>query len=247
VMATENYKYRFWIVLSMAAAFVLGVPIWWKSTEIYRANLPHDQIQHWYQIKPDQTPFSIELKLFIATGAGDSQKRASEIGISSQFSQRLDRLFKTSHENQSMNFQFKTTTQFIDPLENNNSDLLLERFSSSEPGKYHILLVPTSSTPSGYIYSNRLIYWEVDSKTLNSQLDQVLENVIDLLFDRIFTRPTENVMTTIPNKPAYKISFNLLQDSSGWENPIRSWPFKESQKRTTLQSYCFWFCLILFN
>ena len=32
------------VILSFVITILLGVPVWWKLTEVYRANLPHEQI-----------------------------------------------------------------------------------------------------------------------------------------------------------------------------------------------------------
>ena len=44
----EEIKLRFFVLLSFWALIVfLGLPIWWKTTTIYRANLPLDQMMDW--------------------------------------------------------------------------------------------------------------------------------------------------------------------------------------------------------
>jgi phosphatidylinositol glycan class S len=44
----ESIKLRSLVIFSFwAIILVLGVPIWWRTTTIYRANLPLDQMKDW--------------------------------------------------------------------------------------------------------------------------------------------------------------------------------------------------------
>jgi phosphatidylinositol glycan class S len=44
----ESILTRRYILLSFwALALFLGLPIWWKTTTVYRAPLPHDQMLEW--------------------------------------------------------------------------------------------------------------------------------------------------------------------------------------------------------
>jgi phosphatidylinositol glycan class S len=44
----ESIWMRRWILLSFwAVAVFLGLPIWWKTTTVYRAPLPLDQMLEW--------------------------------------------------------------------------------------------------------------------------------------------------------------------------------------------------------
>ena len=56
---------RLWITLSFAAMFVLGIPIWWKSTEIYRAELPYSEIEQWNVLKPHESLFEVDIEVYL--------------------------------------------------------------------------------------------------------------------------------------------------------------------------------------
>jgi len=39
------------VILSVWAVVLLGLPLWWKTTRVYRAELPYDSIDQWNQWK----------------------------------------------------------------------------------------------------------------------------------------------------------------------------------------------------
>lgn len=44
----EQIQLRIWTIASFWAIIILvGLPIWWKTTTIYRASLPLDQMMEW--------------------------------------------------------------------------------------------------------------------------------------------------------------------------------------------------------
>jgi hypothetical protein len=54
----EQIRMRSFVLLSFWAIVVfLGLPIWWKTTTIYRANLPLDQMMDWADGKVNIQPF----------------------------------------------------------------------------------------------------------------------------------------------------------------------------------------------
>lgn len=40
---------RIQIIFYFIITFLLGIPFWWYTTRVYRANLPHSQILELYQ------------------------------------------------------------------------------------------------------------------------------------------------------------------------------------------------------
>ena len=46
-MEENNDKIRRLIITSFFIIILLGVPLWWKTTEVYRAQLPFTEIEEW--------------------------------------------------------------------------------------------------------------------------------------------------------------------------------------------------------
>ena len=61
--------------------FIIGVPMWWKSTEIYRAEVPHALIEELSLQNLHLTPFQIYLDFIIYQNENDlssSEKKSLE-------------------------------------------------------------------------------------------------------------------------------------------------------------------------
>lgn len=59
-----DIRRRSWIVLSFWAIVIfLGLPIWWQTTSIYRANLPLDEMMSWADGKACQLAFPLQITL----------------------------------------------------------------------------------------------------------------------------------------------------------------------------------------
>lgn len=55
----EEIRMRSFVLLSFWAIIIfLGLPIWWKTTTIYRANLPLDQMMDWADGRVSLSPLS---------------------------------------------------------------------------------------------------------------------------------------------------------------------------------------------
>jgi phosphatidylinositol glycan class S len=53
----EQIRMRSFVLLSFWAIIIfLGLPIWWRTTTIYRANLPLDQMMDWADGRVWHTP-----------------------------------------------------------------------------------------------------------------------------------------------------------------------------------------------
>ena len=46
--SAKSIRLRIWVILSFwAIIIIVGLPIWWRTTTIYRARLPLDQMMDW--------------------------------------------------------------------------------------------------------------------------------------------------------------------------------------------------------
>lgn len=46
-MEENNDKIRRLIIASFYIVILFGLPLWWKTTEVYRAQLPFAEIEEW--------------------------------------------------------------------------------------------------------------------------------------------------------------------------------------------------------
>lgn len=47
------------VIVAFWAFILVGLPFWWKTTEVYRANLPLNEIKAWQE---DQVSFSLHVQ-----------------------------------------------------------------------------------------------------------------------------------------------------------------------------------------
>ncbi|KAH8682556.1 phosphatidylinositol-glycan biosynthesis class S protein [Xylariales sp. PMI_506] len=60
----SDMRRRFWVILSFwVIVLFIGLPIWWKTTTIYRANLPLDQMLEWADGKACRPVFPLRIAI----------------------------------------------------------------------------------------------------------------------------------------------------------------------------------------
>ena len=101
------------MTLAFLGMFVVGAPVWWKSTEIYRAELPYEDITRLYQERGFSQPFPIELHLFLwpSQFSGQEELFGQRIAVA----QRRDALGDAREE-----FRLRTHSSYT-PLPSNSS------------------------------------------------------------------------------------------------------------------------------
>ncbi|KAF9281953.1 GPI transamidase component [Mortierella alpina] len=67
------------VLLSVWVVVLLGLPLWWKTTRVYRAELPYDDIEHWKEWKTCQPKFPISFNLHLSEQASASELGAAAI------------------------------------------------------------------------------------------------------------------------------------------------------------------------
>jgi len=63
---------RLQVIFSFLSIVLLGVPVWWKTTEVYRANLPYEEISEWKALQSRQVSFPVIFQVRILTASNDS-------------------------------------------------------------------------------------------------------------------------------------------------------------------------------
>jgi len=61
---------RLHIIGSIWLVFLIGIPIWWKTTEVYRASLPYKEVQKWQDPNSLYINFSIQLSYILPNNVG---------------------------------------------------------------------------------------------------------------------------------------------------------------------------------
>lgn len=69
----ESIRLRIYVILSFWAIIILvGLPIWWWTTSIYRANLPLAQMMDWADGRVPFLPSCCEIQMLTTSGLSTS-------------------------------------------------------------------------------------------------------------------------------------------------------------------------------
>jgi len=215
-------KKRLWITLSFLAVFSLGVPMWWKSTEIYRAELPYTSITALYEEELFSHPFPIAIHLFLTPKQQQAQQQEHLDDLLSTM-QRKDsaarprEAFHTHFHNvQKANFA-NTSCAGVDAW------LASQQHVELRHGHYAFVaaLVDQKFTvcPSGTVIISEQV--QADAEFLHS--------IAEIITRKLVSSPMteEKMRKRVQTNSAYRITFSLLQDTAGWDQPLIDWEFPQ--------------------
>ncbi|CAH1762302.1 88_t:CDS:2 [Entrophospora sp. SA101] len=93
----QHYKTRRRIIISFWIVILIGLPFWWKTTEVYRAQLPFTEIEEWSKWEKFELEFPIDIRLYVAQTKG--KKEGTE-----DYFKDLANIVENSINNKSVNF-----------------------------------------------------------------------------------------------------------------------------------------------
>ncbi|XP_072302225.1 GPI transamidase component PIG-S [Eucyclogobius newberryi] len=225
--------------LSIAAVVIIvGVPLWWKTTETYRAWLPVSQIQ---ELSDLQLQLSADVEVVFARGTvTPEQQKKIPLTQTKDDEHVID-------ENTSLRYRYETRYRTATIMEEDafnqptaaEADLSLHTLSESPCGSLVIYIIPDSSLllPEKidvYIGQHRTAVLRVGAQVkvgktleqllihLEPRIKQVLQvmsfshaDVTAALSDRVRLSPgsKESIadsMRTFKSSPGYEITFSLL-------------------------------------
>ncbi|XP_023646754.1 GPI transamidase component PIG-S isoform X2 [Paramormyrops kingsleyae] len=232
----EKFRGRYAALSVAAVVIMVGIPLWWKTTETYRAWLPYSQIR---ELDSLQLQLSMEVEVVFSRGTltPEQQKKVP-----------LSQIREEQHqvnENTRLKYRYETKYRTATVMEEDalgqpsteDADLSLHRLSESPCGSVVMYVIPQSSTllPEGvkvYVGQRRtalLRGWEALGGTLKEvlavlepQVEQVLRtmsfshsDITAALGDRIrgsrLSRESlADSMRAFKSSPGYEITFSLL-------------------------------------
>ncbi|KAG0246359.1 hypothetical protein BGX31_002660 [Mortierella sp. GBA43] len=69
------------VLLSVWAVVLLGLPLWWKTTRVYRAELPYEDIEHWNEWTTCQPTFLVNINLHLSNSIAISSEQDSAAAL----------------------------------------------------------------------------------------------------------------------------------------------------------------------
>ncbi|KAI1321623.1 GPI transamidase component [Mortierella claussenii] len=224
------------ILLSVWAVVLLGLPLWWKTTRVYRAELPFDDIEQWKEWKTCQPSFPIKINLHLSNARpldsqGDSQQILGD--IQDKVTKRIEAL-NAAHTSKA-----KLPVQFaVDQLWSGSKEQDISDRPSTVPGTYDLYISPSASTGAsiksqrqGFIH---LKTWDEDHivRTVAETLDVIFgteEKIIKQLVNAADTRGADkgkDRLKAVKYAPGYQLTFSLF--SADASNGVREWKMQEA-------------------
>ncbi|KAI7882955.1 hypothetical protein K492DRAFT_205803 [Lichtheimia hyalospora FSU 10163] len=217
------------VIVAFWAFILVGLPFWWKTTEVYRANLPLNEIKAWQE---DQTP-RLELPItFIVHSTIDASR-----SLQDQLSERIQLISSCAI------FPVQVKWQYWKEGKDGHVEEILASHKNMPFGHYHIYASSSSSAiPCNITVGN--------ARTSHIQLADISEESISKavmkLFDSTFveeykhldqmacgTRNTEDQndmssMRSFKYSPRYQITFSLMNNDP--KHLLVDWDIREAVK-----------------
>lgn len=149
-MMNFSYKKRSWVVFSYWLFVFIGIPIWWKLTEIYRAKLPLAQMDNWSKGHMCNIQFDIPIVIQVSQEFNDVKgliKKIRRIITSKQHGNIIKLHIKEKY--------LKDESYYAVKLRENNE----------------------ISSVSHYIYHNRTLYIDYNLK-ITPELPKIISQVL---------------------------------------------------------------------
>ncbi|KAL7853637.1 hypothetical protein AOLI_G00204810 [Acnodon oligacanthus] len=237
VIETEKQRGRYAALAIAAVVIVLGIPLWWKTTETYRAWLPFSQIN---ELDSLQLQLSVEVEVVFSRGTlSPEQQKKVPLSQTREQEHQVDAKTVLRYRYET---KYRTATIMEEDALNQPSaqeaDLSLHMLSESACGSVVVYIIPETSTllPADvkvYVGQRRTALLraalfegtaglkEVLS-TLEPQVKQVVDtmsfshqDILAALSDRIRVGQVSkeslaDSMRAIKSSPGYEITFSLL-------------------------------------
>ena len=190
-------------LLMLCVCVLLGIPVWWNTTKVYRAPLPHSHIE---ELNRTDVRLSIEINIF------------GDIKSSSQVEEYL-------RKNSFYEFNFQITTENLDQSVDNNLESLCSKlgtFEESDRLSFNLLLLNSQDKEFLYYCEAGGLGFIIASKS--NDFSRVLESLFSsiLPLNKEEAKPSDSIGDSLPLSSAYNIVFTLAiaepnGDPSKWD------------------------------
>ncbi|CAG8531297.1 2475_t:CDS:10 [Ambispora leptoticha] len=239
-MSKDTDRTRRLILISFWAVILLALPLWWKTTEIYRAQLPFTEIEQWSGWEVSRLEFPTLFTLHIAS---KDQEAFSFKDLSSSLEEYLLTSFNLSEANQTIvkkivQFPVKIESIPWQNWEENESgnrmvwvfmgdidliNLHLDGLTSN--GHYDIYILPRSDSNVLHVRNNRQAILQIATNKWNRDVIEIIlahlipsffaeeqKTIKQFVFESSFEAKADDPssMRTLKYSPLYQITFSLM-------------------------------------
>ncbi|KAI8143817.1 phosphatidylinositol-glycan biosynthesis class S protein [Fennellomyces sp. T-0311] len=200
------------VLASFWAFFLIGLPFWWKTTEVYRANLPFAEIEAWHTGQSCNFVFPTTFVIHIPQSVPIGHDRAETLQqrLSTQFNQRSSCAAFPIH------VKYQTWDQ----------DKLASQHRNAPIGHYHIIIDTAASSSIAYnvtVGNARTSVVQMDDIS-NDKVETAVFTLAQMIFgdeyetlgrtacqsDQIRDRNDMSSMRALKYSPRYQVTFSLM-------------------------------------
>ncbi|KAG0062975.1 hypothetical protein BGZ89_010246 [Linnemannia elongata] len=230
-----NDNTRRMVILSVWAVVLLGLPLWWKTTRVYRAELPYDSIDQWNQWKACQPKFPIRVNLHLSETEQQQSGRNPELSdVTQGVTRRFQELNTANGVKESLlAIEFIAGKPWTGSI---NKDIT--EHTSTVPGTYDFYISPSNVTHAS-IRSQRQGFIQVQSWNTDHIIDTIVETssavfgseertirqLLDTNEDTQGVRKVHDQLKTVKYAPGYQLTFSLFSGDAS--NGVREWKMQE--------------------
>ncbi|CAL1533662.1 unnamed protein product [Lymnaea stagnalis] len=200
---------------------VIGIPLWWKTTEVYRVSLPYSDIQH---LSDTKIEYLIDVDVIWATDVKKDSLFLPDLALN------LNRLLEVKqHQGSTLFSIFRVAVREAEKSEllaikkSSNVAELSGVLASDNVNKYNIIITQESSIISQPVVASNnnvfLPYNNADTSGLSAQIKHLLMDIIreSAVFKSLEAaqglraqRPDKDTMRSFRFHPGFDITFTLL-------------------------------------
>ena len=214
---------RLWVTLSFAMMFLLGVPIWWKSTEIYRAELPYEEIEHWNERKAYDEPFRVMLDLYVPPSWNNENSKSILSNALREYETQSSEALYAIHYQSSL---FPMSD--LSPLSEYSCDAVhgrIEQMNPTNNGRYAFVSVPVDATqnlPKFTICPTRVVLMRMEKDSNTQESENWLRSVAEIAARKLISSPnTEDKVCCLYLRDIVNLFiFTYSGDVGSEENPV---------------------------
>ncbi|GBC08692.1 hypothetical protein RclHR1_08300008 [Rhizophagus clarus] len=230
-MKENNGKIRRLIITSFYIFILFGLPLWWKTTEVYRAQLPFAEIEEWSNWEAFDLEFPTQFIIYVANVETSTINCANlssnlENSIASRYNVNHSKEASNGKRQKSVRFPVKIRSLDWSDWKNDLQYGNLENLNLvSENGQYILYILPnTNSNPNTKVLvgNQRQAIIEINQWD-TSVIEKTVSDLIVSLFmseqaaiKKFIIEPLSNSkveldsMRTMKYSPQYQVTFSLM-------------------------------------
>ncbi|CAG8801106.1 17066_t:CDS:10, partial [Gigaspora margarita] len=213
-------KSRRLIIISFWVVILIGLPLWWKTTEVYRAQLPFTEIEEWSKWEAFDLDFPTTFILHIADVKSD-------VNDYKTFTNMIENSIMSKYNSNHNDTDYPKSIRFpikIEVVKWNawmnvskegfNSDLLT--FLVNKNGQYGFYILPGNNSKTRVLVGNQ-------RQAIIDEIKNIISNLILSLFlpeqaaiKKFIREPSAEAkvdvdsMRTMKYSPMYQVTFSLM-------------------------------------